>query len=95
MAPSAIFTSVRHRGEDVTASEVAKVSIDPHEDLAIALRTAKARFIERHPTSLKLHEEAINSLPGGNTRTLLHTTPFPISIKSGSGYEVTDEDGHT
>ncbi|PSN69867.1 glutamate-1-semialdehyde 2,1-aminomutase [Corynespora cassiicola Philippines] len=59
-----------------------------------ALEAAKARFVERNPTSLKLHEEATKSLPGGNTRSLLHTAPFPLFIKSGEGYRVTSEDGH-
>ncbi|KAF2741324.1 PLP-dependent transferase [Polyplosphaeria fusca] len=60
-----------------------------------ALAAVKARFVERNPTSLKLHEEAVRSLPGGNTRSLLHTAPFPIFMKSGHGHTVLSEDGHT
>ena len=60
-----------------------------------ALDMARAQFVERNVRSLKLHEEAVKSLPGGNTRSLLHTTPFPVFIKSGSGHLVVDEDDHT
>lgn len=59
-----------------------------------ALDTALARFAERHPESKRLHEEALRSLPGGNTRTLLHTAPFPISMRKGEDYKLIDEDGH-
>ncbi|KAF2092580.1 glutamate-1-semialdehyde aminotransferase [Rhizodiscina lignyota] len=64
-------------------------------DLQAALDDAKAQFTKRNPNSLRLHEEAVNNLPGGNTRTLLYTTPFPLSMKSGKGHQVTDEDDHT
>jgi len=62
--------------------------------LEAALEAARARFVLRNPTSLKLHQEALNRLPGGNTRSLLYTAPFPIYIKSGSEHRVFDEDGH-
>ena len=67
----------------------------PTATLEDALQAAKLRFEERHIKSLRLHQEATRSLPGGNTRSLLHTAPFPVFLKSGTGYQVTDEDGHT
>jgi glutamate-1-semialdehyde 2,1-aminomutase len=60
-----------------------------------ALEAAKARFVERNAKSLQLHQESVKSLPGGNTRSLLHTAPFPVFLKSGQGHQVTSEDGHT
>ncbi|KAF2655043.1 PLP-dependent transferase [Lophiostoma macrostomum CBS 122681] len=60
-----------------------------------AIEAAKARFVQRNPESLRLHQEALKSLPGGNTRSLLHTTPFPVFVKEGKGYQVVSEDGHT
>jgi glutamate-1-semialdehyde 2,1-aminomutase len=60
-----------------------------------AVEAAKARFVERNVKSLGLHEEAAKSLPGGNTRSLLHTAPFPVFLKSGKGYQVISEDDHT
>ncbi|CAO2657306.1 Nn.00g034320.m01.CDS01 [Neocucurbitaria sp. VM-36] len=66
-----------------------------HTTIDEALEAAKARFVERHIKSLHLHQEAAKSLPGGNTRSVLHTAPFPVFLKSGRGYQITDEDGHT
>ncbi|KAF2819896.1 PLP-dependent transferase [Ophiobolus disseminans] len=59
-----------------------------------ALEAAQSRFASRNKHSRKLHEESAKSLPGGNTRSLLHTPPFPVFLKSGKGYQVTSEDGH-
>ena len=58
------------------------------------LEQAIQRYSDRNPNSLQLHKTALESLPGGNTRTLLHAYPFPISIKRGVGHELFDEDGH-
>lgn len=60
-----------------------------------ALEAALHRFAQRNKKSWELHQESIKSLPGGNTRSLLHTPPFPVFLKSGSGYQVISEDGHT
>lgn len=95
MAPSTIFSDRQQITANLPADDMSKLSIVPKPDLVSALSDAKARFLERNPKSLRLHEEATKSLPGGNTRSLLHTTPFPISLKSGAGYQVIDEDGHT
>ncbi|CAG8908271.1 unnamed protein product [Penicillium egyptiacum] len=59
-----------------------------------ALHDAATRFIERHPESHRLHKLSLNSLPGGNTRTLLHTAPFPVFMRKGEGSELWDEDGN-
>lgn len=59
-----------------------------------ALEAAIARFTARNPRSQELHEEALGSMPGGNTRAQMYTNPFPVCIKSGEGYRVTTEDGH-
>jgi glutamate-1-semialdehyde 2,1-aminomutase len=62
--------------------------------LSMALQAAKDRFSKNNPISKKLFEEACDHLPGGNTRTLLYTSPFPISMKKGESYQVVDEDDH-
>lgn len=59
-----------------------------------ALAAAEARFIAKNPLSMKQHELAVQALPGGNTRTLLHTSPFPLSMIRGERTYVWDEDGH-
>lgn len=66
-----------------------------YANTAEAFDAARARFVERNPMSLKLHEEAVKSLPGGNTRSLLHNAPFPVFMKRGEGSQVFSEDGHT
>lgn len=65
------------------------------QELGTTLEHARARYIQQNPKSKALHAEASNSLPGGNTRAVLHADPFPLYIKSGHGYQVTSEDGTT
>ncbi|KAG8421603.1 hypothetical protein J3458_003469 [Metarhizium acridum] len=65
------------------------------QELATTLGQARARYIQQNPKSKALHAEAANSLPGGNTRAVLHADPFPLYIKSGRGYQVTSEDNAT
>ncbi|VUC29951.1 unnamed protein product [Clonostachys rosea] len=62
--------------------------------MSSALDAATTRFVANHPKSAELHQGALASLPGGNTRTALWTAPFPISIARGEGYKVWDEDGN-
>lgn len=57
------------------------------------LEAATPRFVEINIKNLKLYQEA--ALPGRNTRSLLHTALCPVCFKSGKGYQVTSEDGHT
>jgi glutamate-1-semialdehyde 2,1-aminomutase len=66
-----------------------------HTTTAEVLEEATKRFVQRNLKSLELHQVAAKSLPGGNTRSLLHTPPFPVFLKSGRDYHVTSEDGHT
>ncbi|RGP60089.1 glutamate-1-semialdehyde 2,1-aminomutase [Fusarium sporotrichioides] len=69
------------------------MSSDLTQRIQSKLDTAIDRYISRNPQSKGLHEEAIKSMPGGNTRTVLHASPFPVVIRSGQGHEVTSEDG--
>jgi len=89
MAPSLIAPT------DVAASDIKIHVKSGSATTKEALEAAKARFVVRNATSLKLHEEAVRSLPGGNTRSLIHTAPFPVFLKKGEGYQVFSEDGHT
>lgn len=52
------------------------------------------RYLSRTPNSLRLHGEAKRWLPGGDTRTVNHFTPYPTFLAHGVGCEVTDVDGH-
>ncbi len=63
-------------------------------DLASAVAEAEARYSAANPNSRAQVEAAARSLPGGNTRTVLHYTPFPLTLAGGEGCHVTDLDGH-
>jgi glutamate-1-semialdehyde 2,1-aminomutase len=62
--------------------------------LADALESVVAAYTDANPRSQKQYEQAAHSLPGGNTRIVLHYDPFPISIAKGSDGYVEDLDGH-
>ena len=91
MAPSAVETVKKSVG-DVLTSKLTTQTVDP---VQVALDEAIARFVARNPSSHELHKQATHSMPGGNTRTQLHTFPFPVCMKFGEGYKVTSEDGQT
>jgi glutamate-1-semialdehyde 2,1-aminomutase len=59
-----------------------------------ALEHARSRFIARNPASLAAHERAAHVMPGGNTRTTLYYSPFPLAMSGGAGCSMTDVDGH-
>ena len=59
-----------------------------------ALAEAQAGFAAAHPRSLAMHQRAARVMPGGNTRTVLFTAPFPIRAERGEGATLTDVDGH-
>ena len=59
-----------------------------------ALHEARERYAAANPASRAAHEEATRALPGGNTRTTLFFSPFPLTVTGGSGCRMTDLDGH-
>ena len=60
-----------------------------------ALTEAKEAFAAKRPKTRALHERATHVMPGGNTRTVLFTAPFPIRVEKASGATVTDIDGNS
>ncbi|MFI4861601.1 MAG: aspartate aminotransferase family protein [Phycisphaerales bacterium JB063] len=60
-----------------------------------AIADARARYTEANPKSRAAHQAAARHLPGGNTRTVLHYDPFPLTMVAGEGPTLTDLDGHT
>jgi glutamate-1-semialdehyde 2,1-aminomutase len=66
-----------------------------NQDLASALREAEERYVRANPRSAAIHGAAKAAMPGGNTRTTLHYSPFPLCIRSAEGSRVTDLDGHS
>ncbi len=63
-------------------------------DVSAALDEAKALYASARPNSRAVHERALASLPGGNTRTGIFVDPFPIAWARGEGAYLWDEDGH-
>ncbi|KAL4815008.1 Alpha/Beta hydrolase protein [Aspergillus spinulosporus] len=58
------------------------------------LRSAQRRYETSHPKSKAQHQLATSHLPGGNTRSVLHATPFPLCMQAGKGNRLVDVDGH-
>lgn len=66
----------------------------PSAALDAAVSAAEARYIDANPTSRMRHASACRSMPGGNTRSVLHYSPFPLSIERGEGSSLWDADDH-
>lgn len=71
------------------------ISLSRGEQLQAALDEARALYTRKHSTSKKSHDEACLYMPGGNTRTVLHTSPFPFTIESAHGCFLDTVDGHS
>jgi len=59
-----------------------------------ALNEAVERFVAARPRTQALQERAKAVMPGGNTRTVLFTQPFPIRVEHAEGAHLYDVDGH-
>ena len=64
--------------------------LKPNADLASAVADAEHRYIASNPKSKARIDSAKASMPGGNTRTVLHYSPFPVAFKGGEGCPLTD-----
>ena len=62
-------------------------------DLDTALAEAERRYLEANPKSVARHEAAKASLPGGNTRSVLHYAPCPLTVTRGEGCRIWSLDG--
>jgi glutamate-1-semialdehyde 2,1-aminomutase len=60
-----------------------------------ALDQAIAQFVAKRPKTAAMHERASAVMPGGNTRTVLFSKPFPIRIEKAEDCRLTDIDGHS
>jgi len=59
-----------------------------------AIEDLRARYVAANPLSMAADRDAEKYLPGGNTRTVLHFDPFPLTMVAGEGAELTDLDAH-
>jgi len=64
------------------------------ESLNKAIADARARYASANPLSLAADKSAEQYMPGGNTRSVLHYEPFPLTMVAGEGAELVDLDGH-
>lgn len=64
------------------------------EPIDLALHEAASKFAARRPISAAAHRRAQAVMPGGNTRTVLFTAPFPIRAERAEGAGIVDLDGH-
>lgn len=60
-----------------------------------ALKDAMDAYAAKRPKTRAMHERAAQVMPGGNTRTVLFTSPFPVRVEKGEGATLTDIDGHS
>ena len=94
--PSAQSRRSRGRapGHVRTAYDPLAVTEIVHADLAALVADAERCYVERNPESRRLHERRAQVMPGGNTRSVIHVPPFPLTIVRGEGARLTDADGH-
>ncbi|MDJ0957964.1 MAG: aspartate aminotransferase family protein [Arenicellales bacterium] len=63
-------------------------------DIDTALGIAVAHYRQKTPKSRAHYDQACDAMPGGNTRTVLHYDPYPVTISKGAGCIVWDLDGN-
>lgn len=94
MAPILLDSEILSEAMTVKALANDVLVTKPVDDtLDSALSVAELSYMSRYPASRLCHERAVKFLPGGNTRSVLHTDPFPICMKRGRGNRVWDQDG--
>ena len=59
----------------------------------MTLEASIGRYIADNPASAARHAEARKVMPGGNTRTVLHYEPFPLTFVRGEGAYLFSADG--
>lgn len=62
--------------------------------LDAAADEAERRYVDANPNSLERYQAACRVMPGGNTRSVLHYSPFPLTMERGEGAWLWDADGH-
>jgi glutamate-1-semialdehyde 2,1-aminomutase len=63
--------------------------------LNAALADAISIYVQKRPETAAIHNKARQFMPGGNTRTVLYSEPFPLRIVRAEGARLDDVDGIT
>ena len=64
------------------------------EALNQAIEELRSSYAALNPLSRAADKEAERYFPGGNTRSVLHFEPFPLTMVEGVDAKLTDLDGH-
>jgi glutamate-1-semialdehyde 2,1-aminomutase len=62
--------------------------------LQASLAAAVGAYARANPESGRRYQAATAAMPGGNTRSVLYYSPFPLCIVRGEGCALWDADGH-
>jgi glutamate-1-semialdehyde 2,1-aminomutase len=65
-----------------------------NSSLEAAAAETERRYVQANPNSRAQFERACEVMPGGNTRSVLHYSPFPLTMERGEGPCLWDADGH-
>lgn len=79
-SPLAPVKTIHSRSGSIVSLHSPRSPASPYDPISSALSSAQARYTISNPQSLAAHNDACQDLPGGNTRTVLHTSPFPIAF---------------
>lgn len=71
------------------------LELDSHPRLVTALKSVSETFTAANTKSLLAYNEANRYFPGGNTRTLLHSLPFPLPFQTAQSCYLTSVDSRT
>ena len=69
-------------------------SLPKNISLHAALEEAEQAYAARNPRSAANYHASTGSMPGGNTRTVIHFSPFPLTFTWAEGARLRDADGH-
>jgi glutamate-1-semialdehyde 2,1-aminomutase len=92
--PAPVLANWATHGEDCPAQRRRTGGDLEMIDLDQALAEAVAQFVAKRPKTSALHDRAKAVMPGGNTRTVLFSGPFPVRIERAEGSQLFDVDGH-
>src|SRR5260370_5747981 len=86
----AVCYTIQRLFENVTTKE------NPMNEakLIAGISAVEQRYRESTPRSSQLFERALQSLPGGNTRTTIYIQPYPFYFDHGNDYDIYDVDGN-
>lgn len=85
--------TVRGPGEAEWPGNSHQPSFEHEPRLDARLKELIDWFQQSNPKSANSAAEAASVLPGGNTRTVLHSHPFPLAVESGEDTCIVSKDG--